>query len=82
MLRVGDKVEQFHSVIGAGRMRSGFYDTFMKWSLERVKSAALKSPHAWKLEQLDGIDPIRRPLGAENRQWFLAAQAAKSGAGD
>lgn len=30
----------------------------VKWSLERVKSPALKSPHAWKLEQLDGIDII------------------------
>ncbi|MDP1899331.1 MAG: ABC transporter substrate-binding protein [Rubrivivax sp.] len=30
----------------------------VKWSLERVKSAALKSPHAWKLEQLDGIDIV------------------------
>lgn len=30
----------------------------VKWSLERVKSVALKSPHAWKLEQLDGIDIV------------------------
>lgn len=30
----------------------------VKWSLERVKSPALKSPHAWKLELLDGIDTI------------------------
>lgn len=30
----------------------------VKWSLERVKSPALKSPHAWKLEQLDGIDIV------------------------
>jgi 3-hydroxyisobutyrate dehydrogenase-like beta-hydroxyacid dehydrogenase len=31
--------QQFHSVIGAGRMRSGFYDTFMKWTLEGDENA-------------------------------------------
>lgn len=30
----------------------------VKWSLERVKDPAIKSPHAWKLEQLAGIDVI------------------------
>lgn len=30
----------------------------VKWSLERVKNPAVKSPHAWKLEQLDGIDIV------------------------
>ena len=37
--KAGLTVEQFHSVIGSGRMRSGFYDTFMKWSLERDPNA-------------------------------------------
>ena len=32
--KAGLSIEQFHSVIGSGRMRSPFYDTFMKWSLE------------------------------------------------
>lgn len=31
--KAGLSIEQFHSVIGAGRMRSPFYDTFMQWSL-------------------------------------------------
>ncbi|WP_116134523.1 NAD(P)-dependent oxidoreductase [Tropicimonas sp. IMCC34043] len=35
----GLSVEQFHSVIGTSRMRNGFYDTFMKWSLERDENA-------------------------------------------
>jgi hypothetical protein len=35
----GLSAEQFHSVIGAGRMRSGFYDTFMKWTLEHDENA-------------------------------------------
>lgn len=33
----------------------------VKWSLERVKAPELKSPHAWKLALLDGID-ILDPL--------------------
>lgn len=37
----GLTVEQFHAVIGSGRMRSGFYDTFMKWALERDENAHL-----------------------------------------
>jgi len=32
--KAGLSIEQFHSVIGSGRMRSPFYDTFMKWSVE------------------------------------------------
>lgn len=32
--RAGLSVEQFHAVIGSGRMRCGFYDTFMKWTLD------------------------------------------------
>jgi 3-hydroxyisobutyrate dehydrogenase-like beta-hydroxyacid dehydrogenase len=32
-------IEQFHSVIGSGRMRSGFYDTFMQWSLNHDENA-------------------------------------------
>jgi len=30
----------------------------VKWSMERVKDPALKSPHAWKFAQLEGIDII------------------------
>ncbi len=33
--------EQFHAVLGTGRMRNGFYDTFMKWTLERDPNAHL-----------------------------------------
>ena len=31
--KAGLTVEQFHSVVGSGRMRSGFYDTFIQYSL-------------------------------------------------
>jgi 3-hydroxyisobutyrate dehydrogenase-like beta-hydroxyacid dehydrogenase len=37
--KAGLSVEQFHAVVGSGRMRSGFYDTFMRWSLERDENA-------------------------------------------
>jgi 3-hydroxyisobutyrate dehydrogenase-like beta-hydroxyacid dehydrogenase len=32
-------VQQFHAVIGSGRMRSPFYDTFMQWSLAGDENA-------------------------------------------
>lgn len=38
-MRAGITPDVFHSVIGAGRMRSGFYDTFMKWVIERDEDA-------------------------------------------
>jgi len=37
--KAGLSKEQFHTVIGSGRMRSGFYDTFMKWTMEGDESA-------------------------------------------
>ncbi|HMB47965.1 MAG TPA: NAD-binding protein, partial [Afifellaceae bacterium] len=41
--RAGISPEQFHSVIGSGRMRSSFYDTFMKYVLERDRNAHIFS---------------------------------------
>jgi 3-hydroxyisobutyrate dehydrogenase-like beta-hydroxyacid dehydrogenase len=37
--KAGLTVEQFHAVIGWGRMRSGFYDTFIRWSREGDENA-------------------------------------------
>lgn len=37
--RSGISPSQFHSVIGTGRMRNGFYDTFMKYVIERDRDA-------------------------------------------
>jgi 3-hydroxyisobutyrate dehydrogenase-like beta-hydroxyacid dehydrogenase len=37
--KAGLTVEQFHSVISGGRMRCGFYDTFIKWSREGDENA-------------------------------------------
>ena len=32
-------IDQFHQVIGTSRLRNGFYDTFMKWTLEHDDTA-------------------------------------------
>ncbi len=37
--KAGLSAEQFHAVIGSGRMRSAFYDTFMKWTMEGDENA-------------------------------------------
>ncbi|MCW5667609.1 MAG: NAD(P)-dependent oxidoreductase [Piscinibacter sp.] len=37
--KAGLSIAQFHAVIGSGRMRSPFYDTFMQWSLAGDENA-------------------------------------------
>ena len=37
--KAGLSIEQFHAVIGSGRMRCGFYDTFMRYSVEHDPNA-------------------------------------------
>lgn len=37
--KAGLSKEQFHAVIGSGRMRSPFYDTFMKWTMNGDENA-------------------------------------------
>ena len=37
--KAGLSKEQFHAVIGSGRMRNPFYDTFMKWTMEGDENA-------------------------------------------
>jgi 3-hydroxyisobutyrate dehydrogenase-like beta-hydroxyacid dehydrogenase len=37
--RVGIAPQEFHAVIGGGRMSCGFYDTFMKYVVERDRDA-------------------------------------------
>lgn len=39
--KAGLSIEQVHSVVGTGRMRCGFYDTFMRWSVEGDPKAHL-----------------------------------------
>ncbi len=37
--KAGLSKEQFHTVISSGRMRSAFYDTFMKWTMDGDENA-------------------------------------------
>lgn len=37
--KAGLSTEQFHTVISSGRMRSAFYDTFMKWTMDGDENA-------------------------------------------
>ena len=37
--KAGLSKEQFHAVLGSSRMRNGFYDTFMKWTMEGDENA-------------------------------------------
>jgi len=37
--KAGLSQDQFHAVIGSGRMRSPFYDTFMKWTMNGDENA-------------------------------------------
>jgi len=37
--KAGLSKEQFHAVVGSSRMRNGFYDTFMKWTMEGDENA-------------------------------------------
>ena len=65
--KAGLSVEQFHSVIGAGRMRCGFYDTFIQWSLGRPNAHAFTISNAHKdmrylaamAADLGGVNPMQ-----------------------
>ena len=82
--KAGLSVEQFHAVIGAGRMRSGFYDTFMQWSLNG-------NPDAHKFSIVNADKDMRylaamagevgavNPIQAMVRNSFAAMQAAGEG---
>ncbi len=80
----GLSVEQFHAVVGSGRMRCGFYDTFIQWSL-------LGEPNAHKFTIANAHKDMRylssmvgdigavNPLQAQVRNTFAAMDAAGQG---
>ncbi len=77
--------EQFHAVIGAGRMRSGFYDTFMKWTLERDESAhRFTVTNAHKdmryLSSMANAAGNVNPMQSAVKNAFAAMEAAGQGA--
>lgn len=82
--KVGLSAETFHSVIGQGRMRCGFYDTFMTYVLTRDENAhRFTIDNAAKdLRYLAGMADaagIVNALGATVKNEFVAMQAAGEG---
>lgn len=80
----GLTVEQFHSVIGSGRMRSPFYDTFMQWTLagdENAHRFTISNAH----KDMRYLAAMANEVGAVNllqpqvKNMFAAMQAAGQG---
>lgn len=82
--KAGLSIEQFHSVIGSGRMRSPFYDTFMQWSLlhdENAHRFTISNAHkdmrylASMANELGAVNPLQ----AQVKNGFAAMEAAGQG---
>jgi 3-hydroxyisobutyrate dehydrogenase-like beta-hydroxyacid dehydrogenase len=83
--RAGLSIEQFHAVIGSGRMRCGFYDTFMKWTLagdENAHKFTIANAH----KDMRYLAAMANEAGAVNtlqagvKNAFAAMEAAGGGA--
>jgi 3-hydroxyisobutyrate dehydrogenase-like beta-hydroxyacid dehydrogenase len=83
--KAGLSIEQYHAVIGAGRMRSPFYDTFMQWSLHGDPNAhqfTIANAHkdmrylAAMAADLGAVNPLQSAV----RNSFAAMEAAGDGA--
>jgi 3-hydroxyisobutyrate dehydrogenase-like beta-hydroxyacid dehydrogenase len=82
--KAGLSIAQFHAVIGSGRMRSPFYDTFMQWSLNHDENAhrfTISNAHkdmrylASMAGELGAVNPIQ----ADVKNLFAAMEAAGQG---
>ncbi len=81
--KAGLTVEQFHSVLGSGRMRSGFYDTFIQWSLagnENAHKFTIANAH----KDMRYLASMANEIGAVNNLQTLVKNsfAAMEAAGD
>jgi len=81
--KAGLTVAQFHSVIGSGRMRSGFYDTFIQWSLagnENAHKFTIVNAH----KDMRYLASMANEIGAVNNIQTLVKNsfAAMEAAGD
>ena len=79
--KVGISPHRFDSVIRNGRMDCGFYQTFMRWTLEGDRDAHKFSiANAFKdltyLESMAGAAGIANPLGNATKNSFAGAFAA------
>lgn len=82
--KAGLSTAQFHAVLGSGRMRNGFYDTFMKWSLEGDPNAHLftiRNAHKDMryLSAMAGEIGAVNPMQAAVKNSFAAMEAAGEG---
>jgi 3-hydroxyisobutyrate dehydrogenase-like beta-hydroxyacid dehydrogenase len=80
----GLSIDQFHAVIGSGRMRCGFYDTFMKWTLDADEDAhkfSIANAHKDMryLASMANEAGAVNPLQADVKNSFAAMQAAGQG---
>ncbi len=82
--KAGLSVQQFHAVIGSGRMKSPFYDTFMQWSLvgdDNAHRFTIANAHkdmrylAAMAGELGAVNPIQ----ASVKNSFAAMEAAGQG---
>ena len=82
--KAGPSVEQFHSVVGAGRMRCGFYDTFIQYSLngnEEAHKFSISNAH----KDMRYLASMANEVGAVNniqtlvKNSFAAMEAAGQG---
>ncbi|MCW5634690.1 MAG: NAD(P)-dependent oxidoreductase [Rubrivivax sp.] len=82
--KAGLSVQQFHSVIGSGRMRSPFYDTFIQYSLvgdEKAHLFTIANAHKDMryLATMAAELGLVTPLQAGVRHSFAAMEAAGQG---
>jgi 3-hydroxyisobutyrate dehydrogenase-like beta-hydroxyacid dehydrogenase len=82
--KAGLSVEQFHSVVGSGRMRCGFYDTFIQYSLvgnEEAHKFSIANAH----KDMRYLASMANEVGAVNniqtlvKNSFAAMDAAGEG---
>ena len=82
--KAGLTAEQFHAVIGSGRMRCGFSDTFMQWTLagnENAHKFTIANAHKDMryLASLANEAGAVNPIQAAVKNSFAAMQAAGQG---
>ncbi len=82
--RVGISPQTFDAVIGSGRMANGFYETFMKWTLEHDESAhrfAISNAHKDMryLASMANEAGALNPMGAVVKNYFAGAEAVGQG---
>ena len=82
--KAGLSIEQFHAVIGSGRMRSPFYDTFIQWSLNHDENAhrfTISNAHKDMryLASMAGELGTVNPIQADVKNLFAAMEAAGQG---